>query len=157
MNNLFSPLDGYSPNSSQFGNLLGVKFGEPIKVNGKESVDKFPMLPNSRVVLFDSNEDVFYCKETDANNVPNIRTFGFTEIKPIPKAETTYVTLEQFNKFKEELLNGKQYIWNSTNAPIDAGTGGQSTASCEDDEVDGARPITSANATKSPKSKSTNK
>ena len=63
------------------------------------------------VVYFDANEDIFYIKETDINNYPTIRSYKFEEIKPKENLKTVeYVTIEEFNKFKEELLNGKQYI-----------------------------------------------
>ena len=83
----------------------------PIKVNGLESAKQYSMTPNSTVVLFDANEDVFYLKKTDASNYATITTYSFQELKPVEKKEPEYLTVEEFNKFKEELLSGKQYIW----------------------------------------------
>lgn len=81
------------------------------KVNGLESVKACATVPQSRMVYFDANEDIFYIKETDINNYPTIRSYKFEEIKPEENLKTVeYVTIEEFNKFKEELLNGKQYI-----------------------------------------------
>lgn len=84
------------------------------KVNGIESARQYSMPPNSRVALFDANDDVFYIKQTDASGFPVIRKFRFMEEveKPVqqPVEENKYVTIDEFNKFKEELLDGKQSI-----------------------------------------------
>ena len=88
-----------------------------IKVNGIESAKAYPMLPNSMAALFDSNEDIFYLKTTDSNNFPSIRVFKFVEVKEEIQNEPKYVTMDEFNKFKEEMLNGKQHIrkqWNGS-------------------------------------------
>lgn len=37
-------------------------------VNGRESVDVYPMAPNSKVLLMDSTMPRFYIKQTDATN-----------------------------------------------------------------------------------------
>ena len=121
------------------------KSGEPISVNGIESVKAYPTLPNSRIVLFDANEDLFYFKETDSSNFPSIRIFRFTEVKSTPKSAQEYVTVDEFNRFKEEVLNGKQFISNA----ID-----DSTTSAADDEYAGTRSESRANVGKSSKTKS---
>ena len=95
---------------SNLNNSLNGSQGAPIRVNGIESVKQFPTVPNSTVVLFDANEDIFYVKKTDASNYPTIKTYTFQELKPVEEKKIEYVTLEEFNKFKEELLNGKQHI-----------------------------------------------
>ena len=87
------------------------------KVNGLESVKACATVPQSKMVYFDANEDIFYIKETDINNYPTIRSYKFEEIKPKENLKTVeYVTIDEFNKFKEELLNGKQYIWDDSGA-----------------------------------------
>ena len=84
------------------------------KVNGIESAKQYQMPPNSRVALFDANDDIFYIKQTDASGFPLIRKFRFVEEveEPLklPIEENKYLTVEEFNKFKEELLNGEQFI-----------------------------------------------
>ena len=80
-----------------------------LRVNGIEGARAFPTAPNSVVALFDENQDLFYFKTTDAANYPTIRTFKFTEVTENPRDER-YLTVEEFNKFKEELLNGKQFV-----------------------------------------------
>lgn len=147
--NLFSTF----PNQSQSlftPNWLQNASNNIIKVNGIESVKAYTTMPNSTVVLFDANEDLFYTKTTDASNYPTIRIFNFKEIKS-PKIEATeYVTLDEFNKFKKEVLNGKQSVRSYSRKRLD---GGQYTASEEDNEFNRAGRQSSANAAESDSSK----
>ena len=111
----------YQPNNTLFPStplpLPTYNFGAPaqtnqlIKVNGIESAKAYPTQPNSMYALFDENDDVMYIKSTDASNYPTIRRFRFTEEKE-EASSPTYVTVDEFNKFKEELLNGKQFVRN---------------------------------------------
>lgn len=110
------------------------------KVNGLESVKACATIPQSRMVYFDADEDIFYIKETDINNYPTIKAYKFEEIKSPEQSSVKYVTIDEFNKFKEELLNGKQYIrfnaggadaeWNTTGAEVNeySNAGKQSSA-----------------------------
>lgn len=80
----------------------------PIR-GGIESVRMYQTLPNCKYALFEENDDVFWFVVTDASNYKTITRFRFfkeDEADSGPK----YVTLEEFNKFKEEFLNGKQSI-----------------------------------------------
>lgn len=82
-----------------------------IRVNGIDSAKAYQTQPNSTVALFDANEDVMYIKSTDASNFPTIRRFRFIEEpEVVSKPVEQYVTISEFEKFKEELLNGKQSI-----------------------------------------------
>lgn len=82
-----------------------------LRVKGIESAKLFQTVPNSQVALFDEDEDILYIKTTDASNFPTIRKFKFVEIPDSPPAQQgNYVTMDEFNKFKEELLNGKLNI-----------------------------------------------
>lgn len=81
-----------------------------ISVNGIESARAYPTQPNSRVALFDSNDDVFYVKTTDASNFPTIKRYRFFEESEEQVNNEKYVTIEEFDKFKEEMLNGQQSI-----------------------------------------------
>lgn len=87
------------------------------RVTGIDGAKAYQMAPNSTVALFDNNEDVMYIKTTDGAGFPTIRTFGFSEITTTNQQSTAnidYVTRDEFNKLKEELLNGKQFIQQST-------------------------------------------
>ena len=83
-----------------------------IQVNGIESATAYPTTPNSTVALFDTNDDILYIKSTDASNFPTIRKFRFKEesLEVQTQPSVQYVTLDEFNKFKEEILNGKQFV-----------------------------------------------
>ena len=84
-----------------------------IRVNGIDGAKAYQMPANSTVALFDNNEDIMYIKTTDGAGFPAIRTFAFNEVvantNPI-QDNADYVTRDEFNKLKEELLNGKQSI-----------------------------------------------
>lgn len=99
----------FSPNFSQTANPTQL-----IRVNGIDSAKAYPTAPNSTVPLFDANEDIMYIKSTDASNFPTIRIFRFLEEQETQIPVQQYVTLEEFNKFKEEILNGKQFISNTS-------------------------------------------
>lgn len=82
------------------------------RVTGIDGAKAYQMTPNSTVALFDNNEDIMYIKTTDGAGFPTIRTFAFNEVvanNSVPE-NVDYVTRDEFNKLKEELLNGKQSI-----------------------------------------------
>ena len=159
MNNLaYNPalLSGYSTQSvSSFAPTWNASMSpnniSDLKVNGIESVKAYPMTPNSKVILFDANEDIFYCKETDISNYPTIRIFGYKELKTPEAKSSNYVTLSEFNEFKEEVLNGQQHIWDLVSK---SGTGLSSPTDKADDERIGAKSESATNVTKPIKSKS---
>ena len=39
-----------------------------------------------------------------------VQAFSFAPYKPAEQEQPKYVTMEEFNKFKEEIQNGKQFI-----------------------------------------------
>jgi len=87
-----------------------------LRVNGIESAKAYPTQPNSMVALFDENEDVFYIKSTDASNFPTIKKYRFVEEVEKKEGEvdsSKFVTVDEFSKFKEEVLNAQQSIWKS--------------------------------------------
>ena len=87
-----------------------------VGVNGYESAKAYPTKPNGTYVLFDTNKDVFYVKNTDASNFPTLKAYSFKEITN-PEETTNdekYVTVEEFRKFKKEILNGKQSVSKQT-------------------------------------------
>lgn len=99
------PVQNYTVPTTRSSNL--------IRVNSFDSAKAYPTSPNSDTILFDENEDVMYLKTTDASNFPVIRKFRFyeeVEAETVKQDSSKYVTVEEFNKFKEELLNGKQFI-----------------------------------------------
>ena len=81
------------------------------RVNGLDSAKAFPTVANAMYALFDENDDILYIKQTDASNYPTVKRYRFVLEEEKPVAPVQYVTIEEFNKFKEELLNAKQPIW----------------------------------------------
>lgn len=88
-----------------------------IKVNGLEGAKAYQMGPNSSVALFHESEDILYVKVTDGAGFPTIRTFRFEPFEVEPEKPTKYVTMEEFEKFKREIANGKQSIRKTESKP----------------------------------------
>lgn len=149
MNNLFyNALAGAQGQTYPFRNNVAYsRSGEPISVNGIESVNAFQTMPNTKTILFHATEPIFYCKMTDDNNYPEVKIYRYTEIKPTSK-ESQFVTIEEFNKFKEELINGQQqHIWSkSSDEPVLPTDGEQHSTSAEANEHAGSKSKSSTNA-----------
>ena len=111
MNQFSNPYNMNQFQNPYLANLQRPQVNQLTQVNGIDSARAYPTQPNSTYALFDSNEDIMYIKSTDASNFPTIRRFRFIEEADTPKVEENkYVTVEEFNTFKEEILNGKQSV-----------------------------------------------
>lgn len=108
--NYANPYPTLYPSVTRTNYQTGVGGQQLIKVNGMDSARAYPTQPNSMVALFDENDDVFYIKQTDASNFPTIRRFRFVEESEEKSKDERYVTIDEFNRFKEEILNGQQSI-----------------------------------------------
>ena len=111
--NLLAQNQYYNPqmNNQQF--LPQIQTQNLIRVNGIEGAKAYQMSANSIVSLFDANDDIMYIKSTDGAGFPSIRTFSFTEVKEQnkPIQQVDYISREEFEEFKKELMNnGKQSI-----------------------------------------------
>ena len=95
-----------------------------IRVNGIEGAKAYQMSANSTVALFDTNEDIMYVKTTDGAGFPIIRTFSFTEIKEDTRAtqNTDYISRQEFEDFKKELMNNDKQFIQETDKPINKST-----------------------------------
>lgn len=99
------------------------------KVSGIEGMNTFQTKPSSEYVLFEENSDIFCVKSTDANNTPTCRYFAFKEISKEEALHeiSPYMMKDEFNSlkediisavrgemssFREEILNGQQFIRN---------------------------------------------
>ena len=100
--------------ASQPQQTIGASGDHLIRVKGIESAQQLPMRPNSRDVAFHESEDIFYLITTDSSNFKTIRTFSFSELIKEEEKPPQFVTVEEFNRFKEEILNGQQSIRNSS-------------------------------------------
>lgn len=113
--NYYTPMNRVTANPPTI-NPIGT-YTDLIAVHGEEGAKQYSMRPNSRVALFDVNEDIMYIKQTDSNNYPTLKTYRFVEVVNEPvEPPQQYVTIEEFNKLKEELLNEQQSIRESTAA-----------------------------------------
>lgn len=72
-----------------------------IRVTGLDGAKAYQMRPNSAVALF------------DGAGFPTIRVFRFEEVTATPAAATEYITKAEFERFKEEFVNGQQHIQES--------------------------------------------
>lgn len=80
-----------------------------IKVSGLDGAKAFQMPPNSAAALFHESEDILYVKTTDGAGFPTIRAFRFEPYDEKPPETVRYVTVDEFEKFKEE-MNAKQSV-----------------------------------------------
>lgn len=69
-------------------------------VNGRMSAEAYAMAPNSQEILMDMNRPVFYWKTTDASGMSSVQEYEFKLVEP---AQQSYVTIDQLNRFKEEI------------------------------------------------------
>lgn len=90
---------------------------------GYEAAEKYPMPRDCETVIFDEDEDYFYIKKTDTNGGVIFLRYRYEE-DPIPKFDPKkYVTVDDFNSLKEEMLNG----FNSIQQAITASSPNTST------------------------------
>ena len=77
-----------------------------LKTKGAEAAEKYPMPRDCEACLFDEDEDYIYIKKTDTNGGVTLLRYRLEE-DPIPHFDPKkYVTVDDFTKFKEEILNG---------------------------------------------------
>lgn len=77
-------------------------------VQGEAGAKSWFVNPGATVLLMDSENQRFYVKSADMNGVPAMRTFQYTEVGQVPQAvpqQTQFVTVEEFNGFKNDILN----------------------------------------------------
>lgn len=80
-------------------------------VQGEAGAKSWFVAPGATVLLMDSESMRFYLKSADANGVPAMRTFSYSEVgQQLPKQqeaapEPKFVTVEEFSAFKTEILS----------------------------------------------------
>lgn len=80
-------------------------------VQGEAGARSWMLAPNQTVLLMDSETQRFFIKAADASGMPlPLRIFEYKEVSGNqsvnPIAETKYVTKDEFEAFKAELLKG---------------------------------------------------
>ena len=78
-------------------------------VQGEAGAKSWFVNPGATVLLMDSENQRFYVKSADMNGVPAMRTFQYTEVggqapQAVPQ-QVQFVTVEEFNGFKIDILN----------------------------------------------------
>lgn len=86
------------------------------RVKSTEEAKQYPLGPNSEQVLFNSEDNsVLYLKKTDAQGFPSVERYRYyPDPEPTQQEinDKRYVTIEEFNSLKEELLNAaRQSNW----------------------------------------------
>lgn len=96
----------YMPRYSQSNGIIWVQ--------GIEGAKAYQLMPNSNVVLLDSeNDGRFYIKICDSVGMCTLRLFDYTEVTEAKPQSTEYVTREEFNQLLSQLGgldNGKSVV-----------------------------------------------
>lgn len=80
-------------------------------VQGEAGAKSYLVAPGATVLLMDSEGSKFYLKSADASGVPlPLRVFEYKEIGKQETQPVAYVTREEFEKFKEEMINAKPTV-----------------------------------------------
>lgn len=78
-------------------------------VLNENEASSFPVAPNNRVVLWDKNQTTFYVKSANAQGIPSMQTFDFSErtqnapqtpTEHVCKCGDNFVTKDDFNVLK---------------------------------------------------------
>lgn len=138
-------MNGYNPQAAlamqQYANRMNLYGQQPQQtgglqfVNGRESVDAFPMGPNDKVLLMDSTRARFYIKETDAAGMARVSAYDFTEANDAP-AQPDYVTRQEFDQLRSDYESLIQSIQASNQATSDPG--GDKRGNARNDRGQGA-------------------
>lgn len=85
-------------------------------VQGIEGAKGFQLMPNSNVLLMDSeNDGIFYIKTCDTVGMCNLRTFKYEETTGFSKNNGNFIDTSQFitrdelNSILDDKFNGGQY------------------------------------------------
>ena len=105
---------------NQYANNITPQNNQIIFVQGETGAKAYQIPNNTTVLLMSSESNEFFIKTTDSSGFPTIRKFTFQEhpnqeqqpkrcncqnnsTAPLPLKD--YVTQEEFNNFKKEILN----------------------------------------------------
>lgn len=73
-------------------------------VNGIEQANIFQVPANRNAILMDNSKPLFYVKATNQMGQATIKMYKFEEV-PTTNQQPQYVTLQDLEVFKQELLN----------------------------------------------------
>ena len=85
-----------------------------IWVQGEAGAKSYLVAPNTTVQLWDSENNVIYLKSADSSGMPSMRILDYTIRENTSqtgsnglKNDSAYVTKEEFEKFKAEILESR--------------------------------------------------
>lgn len=82
-----------------------------INVNGIQGAKDVQIQANQTAWLMDMNQPVFYVKKADNMGVCTLKGYKFEELdldQPVMKQQENFVTKEEFEQFKAQLLQVKE-------------------------------------------------
>lgn len=104
-------INSYQSQMGQMQNQYQLQNQGLIRVTGIDGAKAYQMAPNSVVPLFDSDNDIMYIKSTDGAGFPTIKAFTFSVYEPTQnQSQTEYVTRAEFEEWKGQIENAKQFI-----------------------------------------------
>ena len=107
--------NGNSPyQSPQLNNNTNIQpVNNLLRVTGPESAKAYSLPPNSDVVLFDSENPIFYWKSTDDSGFATLRTFIFEEQKAVEPQQidnSNFATKDDLDILKKNILDMKEIL-----------------------------------------------
>lgn len=75
------------------------------KVGSFEEAKRYQVYPGTTVYLLDSEEPYIYRKSADTNGGSSIRAFSLEEVDISTLGNGRYITRDDFDSFKKELLD----------------------------------------------------
>ena len=105
----------YQPQVQQNQQFPHIASNGIIWVQGEAGAKSYLVAPNTTVQLWDSENNVIYLKSADSSGLPSMRILDYTireNASQMPqnglKNESMYVTKEEFEKFKNEILESRK-------------------------------------------------
>lgn len=105
------------------------------RANGWKEAEKYQMPRDCEIIILDQSpeSDYIYMKKIDAAGVESFARYKITE-DPIPEINPEkFVTIDDFTKFKEEILNGFDSLKSTITANRESKPNGDDQQSCEPD------------------------
>ena len=113
--NMYMPYQpNYMPSPAAFNMPAQQPVNGIIAVAGLEGAKAYPLPPNSRIMLFDNDEDIMYSVTTDSGGFKTINQFTFQPKDPEPEHSADSVSRQEFDDLCDRLnklvvaLNGKE-------------------------------------------------
>lgn len=78
-------------------------------VQGESGAKAYLMVPNSTVMLMDSEDSVFYLKSTDSSGMPTLRTFDYKERTQNIQTSTPQAPQSEQKPLNEQFVTREEY------------------------------------------------